>query len=330
MTVTVALSPAELGAFFPDDLGAELLALAGPDGWFDPTAAAESWTDHLARRRPAVIVSHWSTPALPDDAPDYLRYVAHVTGTVRNLLPRAFLERGVRVTNWGNCAAEGVAESTLMLTLAALRETQHWGRELHDRAGWRDDYGDGQTLFDRRVAIHGFGRIARAFVALLKPFRVSVCAYSAGVPPDFMREHGVEPVDSLEALFNSGADILAELEALTPQTVGSVRESHLLSLRPGAVFVNSGRGAVVDEDALGRLAAAGRLRVALDVFALEPLPLDSPLRGPRNVTLMPHMGGPTPDRFPACGQAVLDNLRRWQNGKPLDAELTPTAYDLST
>ncbi len=330
MSIVAALSPAERSAFFPGALDAELTALTGPDNTFNRTAPGADWVAFLAVRRPQVVVSHWSTPPLPADAPDYLRYVAHVTGSVRNLLPRAFLERGVRVTNWGDGAAETVAESALLLTLATLRETQHWGRELHERGGWRKGLGDGRTLFDRRVAVHGFGRIARALLALLKPFRVSVLVYSEGVPPDFIRRHGAEPVESLAALFGSRADVLVELEALTPRTTGSVREEHLRALPAGAVFVNCGRGAVVDEAALGRVARDGHLRLGLDVFTAEPLPVDSPLRGPAHVTLTPHVSGPTPDRFPHCGRQVIENLRRWEAGEPLVSELNLHAYDLST
>lgn len=328
--IVSALSPAELGAFFPGALGEELRALTGPDGNIDKTAPEANWESFLAASRPEILVSHWSTPRLPADAPDYLRYLAHVTGGVRQLLPREFLERGVRVTNWGDGAAETVAEGTLMLILAALRETQHWGREMHERAGWRQGFGNCRTLFDRHVAVHGFGRIARALIALLAPFRVRVSAFSEGVPPEFIRQHGAEPLDSLEALFACGADIVAELEALTPRTRGSVQEKHLRSLAPGTVFVNSGRGAVVDQPALERIALEGWLRIALDVYASEPPPADSPLRGPSHVTLMPHVSGPTPDRFPAIGRAVLENIQHWKNGEPLRSELTLAAYDLST
>lgn len=329
-SIVAALAHSELATFFPGHLGEELIRITGPAGLFDPTAPESNWMEFLEIHRPAVAVTHWSTPPLPEVALSHLRYVAHATGSVRKLVPRHFLEKGVRVTNWGDGAAETVAESALLLTLAALRETQHWGREMHERAGWRRDFGNGRTLFDRTVAIHGFGRIARALLPLLKPFRVSLLVFSEGVPPDFIRQHGAEPAASLEELFNSSADVLIELEALTPRSSGSVREEHLRARPPGSVFVNCGRGAVVDESALIQVAADGNLHLALDVFASEPLPADSPLRGQKNVTLTPHVSGPTPDRFPQCGQMVLSNLQSWRDGKPLMSELNLQAYDLST
>lgn len=329
-SLAAVLDSAELAAFFPGPLGEELRALIGPEGLFDPGTSEERVSDFLDRLRPSALVTHWATPALPASAPEYLRYIAHTTGSVRKIIPRAYLEAGVRVTNWGDVAAEPVAEAALMLILAALRETQHWGRELHERARWREGRGKGLTLFDRRVAIHGFGRIARALLVLLKPFRVKVQVFSEGVPAGFIREHGAEPAASLEALFASGADVLVELEALTPRTAGSVREEHLRALPADAVFVNCGRGPVVDGPALERVAAEGRLRLALDVYPVEPLPASSALRGPAGITLMPHVAGPTPDRYPDCGRDVIDNLHRWLRGETLASELTLQAYDLST
>jgi len=115
---------------------------------------------------------------------------------------------------------------------------------------------------------------------------------TGGVPKELIRSHGAEPVESLDQLFDSQPEILVELEALTPQSVGFVKESHLRALRPDSLFVNSGRGAVVDEAVLERIAVEGRLRLALDVFAVEPPPRTSPLRSPSRVTLMPHVSGP--------------------------------------
>ncbi len=323
----LAISPAEGEHFFPGPLAAELHALIPPSDRWQP---GEDWPQFLAARRPTVLVTHWSTPPLPEAAREHLRYVCHVTGGVRQLLPRSFLEGGLRVTNWGDGAAETVAESTLMLVLAALRQTQHWGREMHERGGWRSGFGAARTLFGRRVAIHGFGRIARALLPLLAPFRTPVAVFSQGVPADFIRSHGAEPMATLEALCASGPDVFIELEALTPATRGQVTAAHLAALPAGALLVNSGRGAVIVPQALEQAALSGHLHLALDVYAVEPLPATSSLRGLTNVTLMPHVGGPTPDRYPACGRFALDNLARWQRGEPLQAELDLSGYDLST
>jgi phosphoglycerate dehydrogenase-like enzyme len=326
--ILVALHQRELADFFPGELGTALRELVAERGgaFIDPA----DWPAPLTRLRPQILVSAWAARQLPADAGAYLRYVCQVTGGVRHVVPRELVAQGLRVSNWGDCAAEPVAESTLMLILAGLRRTQHWGRELHERQGWRHDGGGGRTLFDRPVAIHGFGRIARTLIGLLKPFRTPVSVFSQGVPADAIRALGAEPKDSLEALVAGKPDIFVELEALTPQTRGTVQERHLQALPRGTLFVNSGRGAVIDEAALERIAVAGHLRLALDVFAVEPPPPTSPFRGLPDVTLMPHQGGPTPDLYPSCGRQALANLRRFLAGEPLTAVIDLRAYDLST
>lgn len=328
--LVVALTEQELTAFFPGPARQALLKIF-PETHVFAGEDSLSLARFLQRSQAQALLSGWATPALLDEHPlPDLRYICHVTGSVRNLVPRSFLDAGLRASNWGDGAAETVAESILMLILSALRRTQYWGREMHERSGWRAGYGGARTLFDRRVAVHGFGRIARALLPLLAPFRVPVHVYSEGVPPELIHAHGAHPVSSLWDLFTSDADVLVEVEALTPRSRKSVRAEHLHALRPGSVFVNSGRGAVVDEEALEQVACEGYLQIALDVYATEPLPEKSSLRGLPNVTLMPHTGGPTEDRYPAIGRFALDNLRRWRAGEPLHAEIDTTLYDIST
>jgi phosphoglycerate dehydrogenase-like enzyme len=211
-----------------------------------------------------------------------------------------------------------------------LRQTQKWGIELKINKSWKEGYSSSRTLFDRTVAIHGFGRITRKLLLLLKPFRTKVFVFSEGVPHDFIQTHGAQPLPSLEALCACGADLFFELEALTSSTRGSLNKKLLATLKPGSVFINCGRGAVVDESALSQVASEHNLHLGLDVYAVEPPAKDSPLRTLMNATLMPHQGGPTPDIYPQCASLALDNLENYLAGKPLLSELSLTDYDRST
>ena len=118
--------------------------------------------------------------------------------------------------------------------------------------------------------------------------------------------------------------------AATSENYHIVKERHLRLIPEGGVFVNVGRGSVVDEAALARVAREGRLQIALDVFEQEPLPTDSPLRGLPNVTLLPHLGGPTRDRRRDSGALALKNLRAYLHGEPLEAVVTLDVYDRSS
>ena len=164
---------------------------------------------------------------------------------------------------------------------------------------------------------------------LLHPFGCRLSAFAPDVDGTAERDYGVKAAPSLEALFAEN-DIIVELAPLIPATQGSVTEKHLRLIRPGGVFVNVGRGAVVDEAALLRVAKEGKIWVGLDVFTVEPLPADSGFRGLPNVTLTPHLAGPTTDRRRDAGEFAMHNLRAYAEGRSLNAVVDLRAYDTST
>jgi phosphoglycerate dehydrogenase-like enzyme len=330
----VALSDLDVGCFFPGSLWSELqellpgyrrvrLPLAAPDDW------VRLWREHPAE----ILVSAWRTPSLntslqPADLKS-LRYVCHLAGTVRKLVPRELIEQGLLVTNWGGSISPTVAESTLMLILMALRRASYWAVAMHCQGAWKAPDSFTESLLGRRVGLHGLGSIGQCLVPMLRPFTSQIQAYSPRVPDDVFSSLGVKRLASLEELF-AQSDVVVELAAGTPENYHLVTENHLRLIPDGGVFVNVGRGRVVDEAGLLRVAREGRLQIALDVFEREPLPADSPLRGLPNVTLLPHLAGPTTDRQRDAGALALKNLRAYLRGEPLQAVVTLEVYDRST
>ena len=329
----IAVSDAEIADFLPGALWAELeKSLPGYRRVVPPVAAAE-W-QRLWRERPAaILVSAWQTPPLPVELPvadnGSLRYVCHLAGTVRKLIPRDLISRGLVVTNWGDSISATVAECTLMLTLMALRRASYWAVAMHREGAWKDAKTFTQSLLGRRVGLHGFGAISQHLVPMLRPFTDRIQAYSPRIPNQTFARLDVSRADSLEALFST-SDIFVELAAATPENHHIVTETLLRRIPEGGVFVNVGRGCVVDEAALARVAQEGRLQVALDVYEQEPLPADSPFRGLPNVTLLPHLGGPTRDRRRDSGALALHNLRAFQRGESMQAVVSLEVYDRST
>lgn len=294
----------------------------------------DGWAARLEAWQPTVLITAWSTPPLPESwvarAEYPLRYVCHVTGTVRSLVPRVFLARGGLVSNWGVHISAQVAEHGLLLALAALRNQAAWPEFIARPPQVRQiNELETRTLFGRRVGLHGFGSVARSLLPLLQPFGVTVSAYSAGVPDDFIREHGAEPATSLVSLF-AQSDVLFECESLIPTTSRSVSAAALVTLPDGAVFVNIGRRGLVEETALLREAQKGRLRVALDVIDNKPVTPQSPFLQGGRVTLSPHIGGPTQDRYPDCGALALRNLLAFLEGRVPETALGLAAYDRAT
>lgn len=331
-SLVIALKQQALERFFPGGFP-EVPEKRNMPVFFEVTnnPAPGQWAARLRELNASVLVSSWSTPSLrafaetPESCP--LNYVCHLTGSVRRLIPEALIRHGLLVSNWGPLVSPQVAEHALLLILAALRDITAWPAGLRADT-WKQGIST-RTLRDKRVGIFGFGAIARELVTLLRPFGVSLRAWSAGVPGHFIREHGVEPAVSQENLF-SDADVLVSCEALTPSTHGAITAALLARLPDNALFVNIARGALVDQAALEAESLSGRIRVALDVYGAEPLPPDNPLRRAPGAVLSPHIAGPTDDADPLIGQFAIQNLKRYFSGLTPEAVVSPEAYARST
>lgn len=171
-----------------------------------------------------------------------------------------------------------LAQASRLLTHHATVLEGRWGGGLHP------------GLWRRTVGILGLGRIGRAVARRLKGFECRLLAHDIAPDPAAVSALGVEPVP-LDTLL-AEAEILTVHLPRTAATVGLLGERELARMRPGAILVNTGRGGIVDEAALARALAEGRLAGAgLDVFACEPLEPGSPLRGLAGVSLSPHVAG---------------------------------------
>ena len=323
-------TPDEQAKFLSPSTLAELRALSPEFRLLDPTGLSpETFARELAAFNPEVLVAGWATLPLPATLPPRLRYFCYLTGSVKRLVTRAHLESGLLLTNWGSSISRTVAECALFHTLACLRLATHWTFTLHRDRGWREGWERTASLFQRRVGIHGFGPVAREFLKLVAPFGCPVSVFAPDVDDPVAAQHGVTRAASLDALFADN-DIIIELAPLIPATIGIVTERHLRLIRAGGVFVNVGRAAIVDEAALLRVAREGKIAIGLDVFVEEPLPATSGFRGLPNVSLTPHIAGPTLDRYPDATAFALRNLHAYAAGQPLEAVIAPAIYDSST
>jgi phosphoglycerate dehydrogenase-like enzyme len=331
-SLLAVLTPTELREFLPEPLLAQIRGLAPDFHLMDPTEVPpEKFARELATLDPDVLLGCWKTPPLPEALPPRLRYVCYLTGSVKRMISRAHLERGLLVSNWGGSISRTVAEAALFHVLACLRNASHWAIAMHQPGvpAWKNGLTDSRSLFCRTVGIHGFGPVARELVRLLKPWDCPITAFAPDLTAELAHAYGVERAASLETLFSEN-EIIVELAPLIPSTHGIVTERVLRLIRPGGVFVNVGRGAVVDEAALLRVAREGQISVGLDVFATEPLPAGHGFRSLPKVSLTPHTAGPTIDRYPDVGTFAAKNLRSYVEGRPLEAVVTPEIYDQSS
>jgi len=336
-TLLIALTDDEKRDFIPSPVQEMLEALPFKIHWQRlPLQVGEDWLEILDGVKPDVLMAAWGCPPLPDDLKvgrdGGLRYVAYLAGSIKELVPRSLLERGLQVTNWGSSIGKTVAECGLLLILSAMRRASYWSVAMHRDGGWKQGLGTvTQSLFGRSIGIHGFGQIAQQMVPLLRPFGGEISALSPGVPDVIYEGLGVKRCHSLEELF-ANHDVIVELAPYTPENCRIITGELLRSIRPGGVFVNIGRGEVVDEEALIRVARdrPHDLQIALDVYAIEPLPVDSPLRGLPNVALLPHIAGPTTDRRKDSTAFAIENLSRFIQGEEISQNITTEIFDRTT
>lgn len=329
-SILAALTSEELRDFLPEPILGEIYGLTPAFTQLETTGlSADDFHRALAAANPEVLIACWKTPPLPSILPLELRYVCYLCGSVKKLVTRAQLEHGLLLTNWGGSISRIVAEWALFHTLCCLRRATSWALAMHLEQGWKDGGTETASLFGRKVGLHGFGMVARELIALLKPFGVSIQVYAPDADASAEAKWGMTCARSLKSLFRDN-EIIVELAPLIPETVGIVTEDLLRLIRPGGVFVNVGRGAVVDETALLRVAKEGEIFIGLDVFTHEPLPAESPFRGLRNVTLTPHLAGPTTDRRRDAGSFSMRNLQAYARNAPLEAVVTPEVFDRSS
>ena len=211
----------------------------------------------------------------------------------------------------------GMAEATVMLILMLMyqpRETEAVLRDRRRRPRSTPKDVWARMLRGRTVGLVGLGRIARGVVERLSGFGVNLVACDPFVGRDQAPE-GVKMTD-LDTLLRS-SDIVAMLVSITPESRGMLGERELALMKPSAYLVNTSRGEAIDEAALYRALKDKRIAgAALDSFAVEPLPDDSPLRQLDNVILTPHRVGHTQDAFASFPPAAVENITRILRGEP--------------
>ncbi len=273
-----------------------------------------------------VVITGWGSPWIDEDVLQYadsLKYVAHTGGSVANYVCEEVYKRGITVISGNEMYAESVAEGVIAYILASLRMIPRFSHRLSYDKVWESmdlgrNYAKG--LLDRTVGIVSYGTISKYIIPMLQPFHVKIKLYSRKtMPQEFLEKYNVEQV-SLEELFST-SDIITMQTAKNPQTIGMINKKHLSLIKDGALFVNTSRGPIVDEDDLIAEIEKDRIYVMLDVYNQEPLPQDSPLLGREKVLLMPHMAGPTIDRRDAITNALLTEIENHMAGKPLTLEI---------
>ena len=271
-------------------------------------------------REAQVLVTHVApvTEAVLAACPG-LRVVACCRGGPVNVNVAAATARGIPVINAPARNSQAVVEFTLGLILAECRGIGRAHAAL-SRGEWLGDLyrydRTGRELRGQTIGLVGFGAIAQALVAYLQPFGMRILAYDPFVPAERMAALGVEKRELDELL--AAADIVSLHARVTPETAGMMGAAQFAAMKPGAYFINTARGPLVDYGALYAALAGGHLAGAgLDTFEQEPPPPDWPLLGLPNVTLTPHIAGSSRESAERGADIVAQDIANFLAGRPV-------------
>jgi gluconate 2-dehydrogenase len=239
-----------------------------------------------------------------------LEVVSSISVGIDNYDVAALKRRGITLCHTPGVLTETTADTIFALVIASSRRVVELALHVRDGRWTRniDETLFGWDVHGKTLGIVGFGRIGQALArraALGFGMPVLYHNRSAVDAPELAGRARHVPLDDLHA----GADIVALTLPLTEDTRGLMNARRFAQMKPGGILVNGSRGAVVDEAALLAALDTGHLRAAgLDVFATEPLPLDSPLRTHPKVTALPHIGSATHETRHAMAQMATSNL----------------------
>ncbi len=281
-------------------------------------------TAEQARSRPEllseveVIFSGWGAPILDAAflaAAPKLKAFFYGAGSIRAFTTEDFWARGITISSAYAMNAVPVAEFTLATILLSLKN--FW---KHSLAAKREARFAPRThcagAYGSKAGIISLGMIGRMVRERLRPFDLKVLAYDPFVTPEQAKTLDIESV-SLEEIFRQ-CDVVSLHAPWLKETEGMIKGTHFEMMKPDATFINTARGAVVNElEMIDVLRRRPDLQVVLDVTHPEPPAADSPLWVLPNVVLTPHIAGSMDGECRRMGQLMIDEYGRWSRGEKL-------------
>ena len=220
-------------------------------------------------------------------------------------------------------SGSGTVQVTFALILALL---QHIPTVDRDVRGGRWQTGVGEEIAGKTIGVIGLGRIGTKVATIAHAFGMNVIAWSQNLTAERAAAAGAELVSKDDLLRRS--DVVSVHVVLSERTRGLIGAREFGLMKPSAFFVNTSRGPIAEETALlaalrdGRIAGAG-----LDVYDVEPLPLDHPLRSQPNTVLTPHIGYVSRASYATFYAQMVDDVEAWLDGDPIRRIVTSEVAD---
>ena len=206
------------------------------------------------------------------------------------------------------------AELALGLMLAVARAIP--AADANMRAGrFQEGLPAGTSMSGTTVGIVGLGKLGTMMARYCKALQMNVVAWSQNLTAERAEAEGATLVSKEELLKRS--DVVSIHVVLSARSRGLIGAAELALMKPGAILVNTSRGPIVDEAAMIAALEAGRIRAGLDVYDVEPLPVEHPLRSAPNVVLAPHLGYGVQETWDEYYPQSVENALAYLDGKPV-------------
>lgn len=265
-----------------------------------------------------VIFSGWGCPLLDESflqAAPRLKVVFYGSGSIRHFVTDAFWERGISITSAYAANAVPVAEYAFAQITLSLKRAYHYAHYIRKHRTFPDSR-QSAGAYGSTVGIVSLGMIGKMVCEKLRSLSVRIIAYDPYCTEEQARALGVE-LCSLEDVFQR-SDVVSLHTPWTPETEGMIGGDQFERMKPNATFINTARGAVLrEEEMVGVLRRRPDLWALLDVTYPEPPAPDSALYTLDNVVLTPHIAGSVEGECRRMGEYMLEELRRYVAGVPL-------------
>ncbi|NXQ61271.1 GRHPR reductase, partial [Anthoscopus minutus] len=289
----------------------------------EPVPRAELLAGVAGAHGPLCLLSDRIDREVLDAAGPDLKVISTLSVGFDHLALDEIKKRGIRVGYTPDVLTDATAELSVALLLSACRRLPEAAEQVKSGGWttWKPLWMCGYGLSDSTVGIIGLGRIGQAVARRLKPFGVRKFLYTGSGPkPESAAEFGAEFVPLTRLAEES--DFVVVTCALTPATQGMCNKDFFGRMKKTSVFVNTSRGAVVNQEDLYDALAQGRIAAAgLDVTTPEPLPTDHPLLSLKNCVILPHIGSATYATRSTMAVLAANNLLAGLRGEPMPHEL---------
>lgn len=297
---------------------------------YDTIVTSENVGEHLKALEEAdFLFSTWGVPVFPEEIIDKMKNLKcffYAASSVRRFA-QPYMQRGVKIVNAGKANGDFVAKwafSLIYLSLKGFFTNLRIGDDFKGEAVFENTTRFGST--DRTVGIIGAGNIGKEVIKMLLPNEIHVLVYDPYLSEEAAEKMGVKKA-SLEEIFSKCLVISNHAPAID-STDRMITKKHFELMQSGATFINSGRGTTIVEEGMCEVLAKRKdIAAIVDVVVEKNPPEESPLNRLNNLFRTPHIAGANGTEESELAMSLVRELKRYLNGEPLTAEITPEIYE---